>query len=232
MSSLVIRTADHIDLTAELTPAARPTGVALVFAHGAGAGHRSPFMRRFATLLAARGLDVLAFDFPYMAQGRKLPDRPPALEAAFRAAVDAAVEALPGRVRAIVVAGKSMGGRMATHVAAQPSQWIAAAPLAAAVAFGYPLRPPGPRGGDRVSHLARLAVPTLIVQGTRDTFGGPDDIAAAAANAPHVTVLPVETGDHSLKVLASSGRRQEDVEADVADRVASWIGHQTGTASL
>ncbi len=179
---------DSDSLPGELTTAEAPTGSLLVFAHGAGAGHQSPFMRRFAQLLAARGLDVLTFDFPYMAAGRKLPDRPPVLEGAFRAAIDAGVARLEGRARTVIVAGKSMGGRMATHLAAQPAsttstsypraEWRSPAPLLAAVAFGYPLRPPGPRGGDRVSHLTRLTVPTLVVQGTRDTFGGPDEVRA------------------------------------------------------
>ena len=224
MSSLVIHIpAENGPLPAELTTAEGPIGVVVVFAHGAGAGHRCPFMRRFAGLFASRGLDVLTFDFPYMAAGRKLPDRAPALEAAFRAAAAAAVQALGGRINAVVVAGKSMGGRMATHLAAEPDRWTSPVPLRAAVAFGYPLRPPGPRGGDRVSHLAHLTVPTLVVQGTRDTFGGPDDVRQATTGAPRVTVLPVETGDHSLKVTAASGRRQDEVEAAIADDVVTFV---------
>lgn len=230
MSSLVTPgTTTTPPLPAELTRAAVPAaGVLVVFAHGAGAGQRSPFMRREADLLAARGLDVLTFDFPYMAAGRKLPDRPPTLEAAFHDAVVAGVAALGDATRAVVVAGKSMGGRMATHLAAQPEAWRAAVPLAAAVAFGYPLRSPGPRGGDRVSHLLQLSVPTLIVQGTRDTFGGPDDVRIATREARRVTVYPVETGDHSLKVTAASGQRQEVVEAAIADAVAAFVRQAAG----
>jgi uncharacterized protein len=226
MSSLVIAVATPAGpLPGEWFDAQGPGGRLVVFAHGAGAGHRSPFMRRVAALLADRGCPVLTFDFPYMASGRKVPDRPPVLESAFRAAVDVALAQANGRVDGVVLAGKSMGGRMATHVAAQPDQWSAAAPLLGAIAFGYPLRPPGPRGGDRVSHLARLAVPVLAVQGTRDTFGGPDDIraAAAAVAASRVSVRDVPTGDHSLKVLASAGARQAEVEAAIADDVVGWI---------
>ena len=95
--------------------------------------------------------------------------------------------------------------------------------------FGYPLKPPGPRGGDRVSHLCRLAVPTLVVQGTRDTFGGPDDVRAAVGDAPHLTILPVETGDHSLKVLASAGRRQAEVEHDIIAAVHAWMTMHAGS---
>lgn len=222
MSSLVItHQAAPQGLPAELFRAHGPRGLTVVLAHGAGAGQHSPWMRRMASLLATHGLDVLTFDFAYMAAGRKLPDKAPALEAAFRHAVDAAVAATGAR--GVVVAGKSMGGRMATHLAAAPESWRAAAPLVAAVAFGYPLRPPGPRGGDRVSHLRRLAVPTLIVQGTRDTFGGPDAIAADVGDVARLTVQAVATGDHSLKVLASSGRRPADAEAAIVQDVAAWI---------
>lgn len=221
MSSLVIP--GSIPLPAELTRAAAPAaGVLVVFAHGAGAGRQSPFMRRMAALLAARGLDVLTFDFPYMAAGRKLPDRPPTLEAAFHDAVTTGVAALGEPTRAVVVAGKSMGGRMATHLAAQPEAWRAPVPLAGAVAFGYPLRPPGPRGGDRVSHLGRLSVPTLVVQGTRDTFGGPDEVRAATIGATQLTVYSVATGDHSLTVTAASGQPQDAVDAAIADTVAAF----------
>lgn len=224
MSSLVIAVPTAAGaLPGEWFESAAPIGLAVAFAHGAGAGHRSPFMRRYAMLLAARGVHVLTFDFPYLAAGRKLPDRPPALEAAFRDAVDAAVGHGGAHVRGLVVAGKSLGGRMATHIAAQPDAWRATVPLVAAVAFGYPLRPPGPRGGDRVSHLARLSVPTLVVQGTRDTFGGPDEVRAATVHAPMVTVRDVPTGDHSLKLRASSGMPQAAAENAIADDVAAWL---------
>ncbi len=156
MSSLVIPSpANTASLPGELVRAATPAGVLVVFAHGAGAGQRSPFMQRYAALLADRGLDVLTFDFPYMTAGRKLPDRAPALEAAFHDAVAAGVAALGGAIRAVVVAGKSMGGRMATHLAAQPEAWRGAVPLVAAVAFGYPLRPS--RASRRRSGVASVA---------------------------------------------------------------------------
>ena len=200
------------------------TGVLFVFAHGAGAGQGSPFMRRYATLLAAQGIDVVTFDFPYLAAGRRLPDRPPVLEGAFLAAMKAAAQACPA-ARALVVGGKSLGGRMATHLAATPERWAGRPPLVGAVAFGYPLRPPGPRGGDRVSHLQRLGVPTLIVQGTRDSFGGPNDVRAAVGDVPALEILPVATGDHSLTVLKSAGASQAEVDHAVTAQVATWM-HQ------
>ena len=225
MSSLVIDlAAGEPPLPGVIFPAdgARDSGVVLVFAHGAGAGQASPFMRHYATLLAAHGVTVVTFDFPYMAARRKLPDRAPALERAFLAVMAAAVAQMPD-ARALCVGGKSMGGRMATHLAAEPERWTGAVPLAGAVAFGYPLRPPGPRGGDRVSHLRRLRVPTLVVQGTRDTFGGPDDVRADVGAVTNLEILPVATGDHSLKVLTSAGVAQADVDHDIATRVVKWM---------
>ena len=201
-----------------------PAELVFVFAHGAGAGQISPFMRRYAERVAERGIDVVTFDFPYMAARRKLPDRPPVLERAFRAVVGAAVAA--GGRRAVFVGGKSMGGRMATHLAAAPDQWTCAVPLGGAVALGYPLKPPGPRGGDRVSHLRQLAVPTLVIQGTRDTFGGPDDIREAVGAQPLLTIVAVPTGDHSLKVQAAAGRPQAEVERELVATMADWMQAQ------
>jgi uncharacterized protein len=170
----------------------------LVFAHGAGAGQSHPFMIRYAHGLAERGIDVVTFDFPYIQAGRRAPDRAPVLENTFRRVVAAAAarRELPGR--RLLIGGKSMGGRMATYLAAAPDLWPdRTAPLAGVVVFGYPLNPPGgasKRSPDRVSHLARITVPVLIVQGTRDTFGGPDAIRAAM---PHATVQAVAGADHS-----------------------------------
>src|SRR5262245_39912040 len=99
--------------------------VLLVLAHGAGAGQQSPFMTNYAVGLAGRGLDVVTFDFPYLARGRKTPDRAPVLEAAFRAVVAGAASRADLAGSRIVIGGKSMGGRMATHLAAALETWPA-----------------------------------------------------------------------------------------------------------
>lgn len=209
-----------------------------VFAHGAGAGQFHPFMTGYAEGLANRGVTVVTFNFPYMEKRRKTPDRAPLLEEAFRRAVLGAVEQRHVRASKLFIGGKSMGGRIATHLAASvaprsgapeehPVQWPQAPLPSAVIAFGYPLAPPrGKRTGDRVTHLKSLKVPTLIVQGTRDPFGGPDEIIEALADAPApppVELLPVEGGDHSFAVLKSSGRDQAVVHADIQDAVAAWI---------
>ena len=199
-------------------------GATFVFAHGAGAGHCHPFMTTYATALCTRGVSVVTFNFPYMEQRRKTPDRAPVLEEAFRRVV-ASVDA-PN----LFIGGKSMGGRMATHLGAALDRWPDAPLPKGIIAFGYPLAPPrGKRTGDRVAHLKTLTIPTLIVQGTRDPFGGPDEIREALADAnpaPPITILTVDSGDHSFAVLKSSGRDQASVHATIQDEVVAWIrGH-------
>jgi predicted alpha/beta-hydrolase family hydrolase len=200
----------------------------LVLAHGAGAGHFSPFMVAYATALAARGLDVVTFNFGYMERGRKMPDRAPVLEDTFRRAIAGALAHGDLRGAKLFIGGKSMGGRIATHLAAQPEQWPDSLPaLHGVVVLGYPLAPPGGRRtGDRVSHLKRLTVPTLVVQGTRDAFGGPDEVVGAIAGEgarPPIEVVAVAGGDHSFAVLKSSGREQDAVHTEVQDTIASWV---------
>lgn len=226
---IATRTADTPALVARhYPPATSNTMTLLVLAHGAGAGQSSPFMRRYADALSARGIAVVTFDFPYVTAGRRAPDRAARLEDAFMDAVRGAVAAMGPVAHRVFVGGKSMGGRIATHLAARPEAWPPdLPPLSGVVALGYPLTPPGGRrAGDRVSHLRALSCPTLIVQGTRDAFGGPDAIAAAVGGegvAPPVTLLPVPGGDHSFAVLKSSGRDQDAVHAGIHDAIARWM---------
>lgn len=208
-------------------PAARRDAV-LVLAHGAGAGQSSPFMINYALQLAARGIHVVTFDFGYMARGRKTPDRAPVLEATFRAAIAGTMARPELQGSRVLIGGKSMGGRMATHLAADLASWpTTVPPLSGVLVLGYPLAPPGGRrSGDRVSHLRRLTVPTLIVQGTRDVFGGPDEVREAVfadGAAPSIEILPVDGGDHSFGVLKSSGRDQGAVHGEVQDAIVRLV---------
>ena len=198
----------------------------LVLAHGAGAGQSHPFMVRYARGLAARGLDVVTFNFPYITAKRKAPDKAPVLEEAFRAAIrEAVTNPAAVRVSRVVIGGKSMGGRIATHLAAAPDSWPADVPaLAGVVALGYPLTPPGGAKSNRVAHLFQLTVPALIVQGTRDSFGGPDAVRAALeGRQPLITIHPVAGGDHSFAVPKSSGRTQDQVDREIFDAVDHWV---------
>jgi predicted alpha/beta-hydrolase family hydrolase len=196
--------------------APNPIGALLVLAHGAGAGQRHPFMVSMARALSERGVDVATFDFPYMQQQRKVPDRAPVLETCYRDVVAAAMEHEPVRGRTLFIGGKSMGGRMATHLAAQGVQ-----PLAGLVALGYPLHPPGKPQQLRAAHLPAITVPVLIVQGERDTFGTPAELAPVieTMRAP-VTLHVVAGGDHSLTVR---GKGKDAALANVAGVVTAWI---------
>ncbi len=201
-----------------------------VFAHGAGAGHFHPFMTSYATGLCTRGVTVVTFNFPYMERRRKTPDRAPVLEDAFRRAIAGAVSHRQVRATPLFIGGKSMGGRIATHLAASIDKGPEAPRPSGVIALGYPLAPPrGKRTGDRVTHLRTLRVPALMVQGTRDPFGGAAEVREALAGAtppPPITVLPVEGGDHSFGVLKSSGRDQQQVHDDIQDAVVAWIRTQ------
>ena len=198
-----------------------------VFAHGAGAGQSHPFMTSYANGLAARGVTVVTFNFPYMEKRRKTPDRAPVLEDAFRRSIVGAVNHPDVKASKLFIGGKSMGGRMATHLGAYLDKWPDVRRPSGIIALGYPLSPPrGKRTGDRVAHLKTLTIPTLIVQGTRDSFGGPDEVRDAVFEhdaRPPIDIVPVDTGDHSFAVLKSGGRDQNAVHAQILDTVAEWI---------
>src|SRR4051794_31519270 len=189
---------------------------ACVVGHGAGAGRNSPFMVRFATGMAERGVSTATFDFPYMAAKRGVPDKPAVLEASWRTAVDEArgvFERLP-----LFIGGKAMGGRIASHIASQ-----GAPGLAGLFFLGYPLHPPGAPEKRRDAHLPAIAEPMLFVQGTRDTFGTSSEIDALLPRLQRATLHVVEDGDHSFKVRARSGQKPDQVIDGIMDVVAAWM---------
>jgi uncharacterized protein len=192
----------------------------LILAHGAGGSQSSPFMVDFARGLARRGCHAVTFNFPYTERGRRLPDRAPTLEACFRDVITAIRARAQLAAGPLVIGGKSMGGRMASHLAAQ-----GLADLSGLVALGYPLHPPGRPEQLRVLHLARIRQPFLIVQGSRDAFGTPEELRPALAPlGPAATLHVVEGGDHSFKVPKRGPITQEDVFERVQDEIAGWIG--------
>jgi hypothetical protein len=187
----------------------------VLLAPGAGAPSTSPWMRRWAARLARLGA-VEPFDYPYMLAGRRSPDRLPALVAAHRAAL---AKARAGRRGPVVLAGKSMGGRVGCHVALEEE-------VDALVCLGYPLR--GARGALRDEVLLALRTPVIFVQGTRDPLCPLDLLeplrrAMRAPTAVHV----VEGGDHGLEVgaraLAARGETQEAVDARAMDAIAAFV---------
>jgi uncharacterized protein len=195
----------------------------LVLAHGAGAGMHHPFMESLARELAACRVASLRYQFPYMQQRRKRPDAPAMLTATVRAAVIAASEAasdLP-----LLAGGKSLGGRMTSLALAEErtATKADAARVRGVVFFGFPLHPPGCPGTQRAEHLARVQVPMLFLQGTRDTLA---DLAlmrpVCTQLAPRATLYVVNAADHSFHVLKRSGKIDADVLRELARTVASW----------
>jgi predicted alpha/beta-hydrolase family hydrolase len=176
-------------------------GPTVVLAHGAGAPMDSPFLNVVAAGLGAAGLRVARFEFPYMRRRREegkrgAPDREPALRAAWKEAIDA----LGGGAR-LVIGGKSLGGRMASLVADETG-------VRGLVCLGYPFHPPNQPDRLRTAHLNDLRTPTLIVQGTRDPFGTPEDVAGYELS-PAIRLLWLEDGEHSFKPRASSGFKEK-----------------------
>jgi hypothetical protein len=188
-----------------------------VFAHGAGAGMAHSFMEAFAVGLSERGLASLRYQFPYMEKGSKRPDPPAIAQAAVRAAVAKAAEIFPGL--ALIAGGKSFGGRMT-------SQAQAAAPLPGVrgLAFvGFPLHPAGKPSTDRADHLARIDIPMLFLQGTRDSLAEVALIEPVVQRlGSRATLHLAEGADHSFHVLARSGRNDREVMNEIIDAFADW----------
>ncbi len=195
-------------------------GAALILAHGAGADQHSPFMTDFADALAALGGDVITFNFLYTERKRRLPDRAPALESCYRAVIAAVRNQTASAQRALFVGGKSMGGRIATQVAAADPRL----PVAGLVLLGYPLHPPGQPDRPRDAHLPGVARPMLFVQGTRDAFGTPDELAPILGRVvPAPTMHPVVGGDHSFKVSGRDKGKQAAVYGEIQGTIARWM---------
>ena len=220
-------------VTALLYPASKRDrlGVTLILGHGAGSNQLSGFMRMFADGLASRGLDVMTFNFLYMEQGRHAPDQKAKLESCYGAVIKAALNHRKLKGNRLVIGGKSMGGRIASQVAAgwtgltgpdqlkQPSKKPGEktdtrdnakhemGEIAGLVLLGYPLHPPGKPEQLRDQHLKDIRAPMLFMQGSRDAFGTPEELRAVIKNL-HLpaTLHVIEGGDHSFKVPKSSGR--------------------------
>ena len=193
----------------------------LVLAHGAGGGMRNPFMDTIASGLAARGIDVLRFNFAFSERGKKSPDKAPVLEQTLRDVVEhARAELSPTRLFA---GGKSMGGRIGSQVVAQGMG------VDGLVFLGYPLHPPGRPERLRADHLADIEVPMLFVEGTRDPFCPLETLEAVRKGLKaRTTVAVIDDGDHSFRVRKTSGRSTPEAWAEVVDAVATWLAGPSG----
>ncbi len=219
VGQLTIKVNDSDSVTAMLYPAAKKdrAGVTIILGHGAGADQLSGFMRMAAAGLAARGLDAMTFNFLYKEQQRGAPDPKAKLEACYRAVIDAARKQKKLKDNRLVIGGKSMGGRIASQVAAEDSEGIAGL-----VYLGYPLHPPGRLDKMRDEHLPQIKAPMLFVQGARDAFGTEDEIKAIIKkHRLGAELYLVTAGDHSFKV-PKSVKPQPQVYEEVLDEIARW----------
>jgi predicted alpha/beta-hydrolase family hydrolase len=208
-------------VTALVYPAASPkaAGITLVLGHGAGAGQTSSFMVNLANELARRGVDAVTFNFFYTECGRRVPDTNDKLEECYRAVIETIRKHEKFGRNPLVVGGKSMGGRIASQVAAGD-----AGDLAGLVLLGYPLHPPGRPERLRAKHLPDITAPMLFIQGSRDAFGTPEELQPLIGKLkPPVKLYAVAGGDHSFKVPKSSGIPQEDVYRAVYEQIEAWL---------
>ncbi len=191
------------------------SAITVVLAHGAGAPMDSPFMAAMAEALAHGGIRVARFEFPYMRRRRETgrggaPDAAAVLMQSWRDTI-----AEIGDPRRLVIGGKSLGGRIASMIADE-------AGVRGLVCLGYPFHPPGKSAATRTEHLAHLRTPALIVQGTRDPFGKPDEVSEYRL-ARAIRVEWIEDGDHSFKPRARSGRTEADNCAAAAALVREFV---------
>lgn len=226
------------DISARLYQAAGGPLAWLILAPGAGAGHDHDFMVTFARAFASRGLNLVTFNFPYIERGRRVPDPNATLEACWQAVI-AAVHEKAGTGTSIFAGGKSMGGRIASQVAAHKPQSSSFAPhlvaprglaphlvagLSGLVFLGYPLHPPGRPDQRRTAHWPHVRVPALFIQGSRDPFASPEELREELPRFGGETrLLIVDDGDHSFKVRRQAGRAQAAVYAQVQEWVLEWI---------
>ena len=190
----------------------------LALAHGAGAGMSHPFLSAAAAGLAERGIATLRYQFPYMERGSRRPDPPRLAQATVRAALVAARRLVPGLP--LFAGGKSFGGRMTSQAQAE-------SPLPdvrGLVFLGFPLHPPGRPSDERGAHLLDVQVPMLFLQGARDEFASLPLLRPLIERlGARATLELIADADHSFHVPARSGRKNEEVLAEMLDRLAGWI---------
>jgi uncharacterized protein len=209
----------HVTALGYPAAAGNRAGVTLILGHGAGADQKSGFMVAFANALAERGMDVVTFNFLYSEHRRRIPDPNARLESCWRAVIQTVRSRMASSAGKLALGGKSMGGRIASQVAAGDN-----GDLAGLVFLGYPLHPPGRLDRLRAAHLQDVKAPMLFVQGSRDAFGTPAELEPIISQLePAADLFVVDGGDHSFKVPKSIGVKQQDVYRAIQDRIETWL---------
>jgi len=190
---------------------------AVILAHGAGSDMTNPFLSSVHAGLAREGLVAVKFNFPYTEARRRAPDPRPVLQRCYRAVVDAVLGDRRLAPPWIAIGGKSLGGRIASYVAAD------GAPVRGLLFLGYPLHPAGRPEQLRADHLPGVALPMLFVQGTRDALCELERLRPVLARLPRATLHTIEGGDHSFRVPRRAGRTDADVWAEIVGVAARWL---------
>lgn len=177
----------------------------------------TPELVKYAGALAAHGIGAVRFNFPYAQARRRAPDRQALLETCYRAVVDNVAR----RAGRLLLGGRSMGGRIASHLVAD------GIPAAGLVFLSYPLHPPGQPQRLRDQHLYRITVPMLFLQGTRDAFAQPELLRGTLAKLQTATLHSIDGADHGLRV---AGRPESDVLTDLVDATVAWVADLRGTS--
>ena len=180
-----------------------------------------PFMESLSTALASVGVATLRYQFPYMEKRRRIPDAPAVLLSTVRAAVRAASQAAPDLP--LFAGGKSMGGRMTSQAAAERPLDGVGEGVGGLVFFGFPLHPPNRPGTKRAEHLARVTVPMLFLQGTRDSFADLKLLRPICSElGPRATLHVIEDADHSFHVPKRTGKTDSEILRELVETVSSW----------
>ena len=191
--------------------------IGVLFAHGAGAGMHHVFMAEMAARIASDDIQVIRFNFPYMMKNeidgkKRPPDRLPVLLAYYQQLIEQM------NVKHLFIAGKSMGGRVASHLLEHEK-------VTAGICLGYPFHPPGKPEKLRTAHLELLQKPLLIIQGERDTFGRHSEVMNYPLSR-YIQTHWVPDGDHGLKPRKSSGFTEEGNFTQAADVISTFIQAQ------
>ena len=212
-----------------------PTYGRILFAHGAGAGHLSDFMRQFVATLAGAGLQVFAIDFPYMQYAYEVGKRrpPPPVDHTLAHFSRWYQLLCPLGSSPLWVGGKSMGGRIASMFAGDALTggiFSHEKGCPGLVIAGYPFHPPRQPHKLRLAHFASVGCPALILQGERDPFGNIEEVSSYAL--PPTTHLKwLQDGDHDFKPRRASGLKHTVLIDEAAVHAASFVrAHHTVAA--
>jgi predicted alpha/beta-hydrolase family hydrolase len=194
--------------------------VTIILAHGAGGAMDTKWMEAMSAALSGKGFRVVRFEFDYMSARRSSgkrspPPRAELLNQEFNAVIDEA-----GSQGLLVIAGKSMGGRVASMIA---DELLDAGKISGLLCLGYPFHPIGKPDNLRTAHLGEMKTPALICQGTRDLFGSREEVSTYELSK-RIELLWLEDGDHDFTPRkAVSGLTSAEHIAAVADHVARWV---------